>query len=196
MEDEKLTKEEIVHYQCQDIEEDYDQMFAAGLQWTMDEEEAKDAQEHALEYKRERDALKIQIDELKKAHAMELTRMKAAYQAEMATLREERNRLAHCQGARPVDEATDNEPTVTIVEVVNLVKERFTKIGAMEVSTLLFHLAGEKGIMTNEIFKLIDGIVPAVLSRDTQHQSFNFNNTVHQVNVNNQVKNRFMPPES
>lgn len=194
MEDEKLTKEEIMHYQCQDIEEDYDQMFAAGLQWTMDEEEAKDAQEHALEYKRERDALKIQIDELKKAHAMELTRMKAAYQAEMVTLREERNRLAHGHGVKPVDEAVDREPSVTIAEVVSLVKERFTKNGAMEVTTLLFHLAGEKDIMTKEIFKLIDGIVPAVINRE--HQSFNFNNTVHQVNVNNQVENRFMPPES
>lgn len=187
MEDEEMTKEEIIHYQCQDIEE-YDRMFAAGLQWTMDEEEAKDAQEHALDYKHERDALKYQIEELKKSHAMELARVKAAYQAEMATLREERNRLAHCQGARPVDEATDNEPTVTIVEVVNLVKERFTKIGAMEVSTLLFHLAGEKGIMTNEIFKLIDGIVPAVINRE--HQSFNFNNTVHQVNINSEVENK------
>ena len=188
MEDEELTREEWIHYQCPDIEEECDQMFAAGLQWTL-EEEAKDAQEHALEYKRERDALNIQIDELKKAHAMELTRMKAAYQAEMATLRGERNRLAHCPGTRPVDEIADSAPLVTIAELVNLVKERFTKLGAMEVSTLLFHLAGEKGVMTDEVFKMIDGIMPTVINRE--HQTINIHEP-KQVNINPQkVENKY-----
>ena len=188
MEDEDMTTEEIVHYQCQDIEEDYDRMFAAGLQWTMDEEEAKDARDHALEYKRERDALKNQLEGLQKVHAMELTRMKAAYQAKMATLREERNRLAHYPVQCPIEKTVDSKPSLTIAEVVNLVKERFTKNGALEVSTLLFHLAGEKNILTNEVFKLIDGIVPAVINRE--HQTFNFNNTVQQVNVNSEVENK------
>ena len=84
-----MTREEAVHYQCPDIEE-YDRMFAAGYNQTMEEEEEKYAQKHALEYKRENDVLRVQIQEQRKSHEMEIARLKAYYEAEVSKLKKKK----------------------------------------------------------------------------------------------------------
>lgn len=189
--DEEMTEEEIIHYQMQgELDSDYDFMFAAGLRQTMEEEEERDAKEHALEYKRECDALRNQLHEQKKLHELEITRLEAQYKAELNRLRMERNRLAHePQEQRPV--ASDSsEMKLGVSEVAAHVKERFSKTGAEEVSTMLYHFAMEHECLTRETFRLIDGIVPAVIQRDKPHQSVDIT-TAGQVNINPEVHNHY-----
>lgn len=190
--DEEMSREEIIHYQMQgDLENDYDFMFAANLRQTMEEEEERDAKEHALEYKRECDALRNQLREQKKSHELEMTRLEAQYKAEIDQLRMERNKLAHESMAQQASPKPDeDEMKLGVTEVATHVKERFSKTGAEEVSTMLYHFAMEHDCLTKEIFNLIDGIVPAVILRDTPHQTFNMSNVQQFNNKPHQVINR------
>ena len=185
--DDVMTKEEIIHYQMQgDLANDYDFMFAANLKQTMEEEEERDAKEHALEYKRECDALRNQLREQKKSYELEITRLEAQYKAEINRLKKERNRLAHEPSTHPASsKADEKELKMGVSEVAAHVKERFSKPGAEEVCTMLYHFAMEHNCLTKDIFILIDGIVPAIIKREMPHQTFNMPN-VQQFNNNPQ----------
>ena len=79
---------------------------------------------------------------------------------------------------------------LSLNEVAIHVKERFSKSGADEVCTMLYHMAIERGILEEDIFKLIDGIVPAVIQRDKPQQTVEIPHA-GQVNINpQQVINR------
>ena len=159
-------------------------------------------------YRQERDALQGQIEEMRKRHAMELARMEAQYRAELEALRKENSKLIRwpskrraegsvekeieekgvgesveeaSEGAGSVVEAGVQELVFGLEEVAAHVKERFSKSGGEEVSTMLYHLAVEHGVLSEETFRLIDGIVPAILHRDLPQQNITVSN-VNQLN--------------
>ena len=190
---EDMTQEEAIHYQCQDIEE-YDRMFAAGLKQTMEEEEEMYAKEHALEYKRENDVLRYQLQEQRKTHEMEIAQIKATYETAIKELRHERNMLAH----EPVttynvqnQNSNPDELTLTVTEIVDHVKENFSQSGAQEVSTMLFQFVVNHNHLDKGTLKRICDIVPSIINRDRQQNNLGIN-TVQQLNINPQtVTNNF-----
>lgn len=174
-----------------DPDADYDFMLAANLKQTMDE--AYD--DRAEQYKQERDNYKYRLEEQKKTHAAELARLEANYKAEIARLKTQLEQQpqqpqAATQTQAETPNATATDPAFTITEMVALVKERFSKSGADEVSAMFYSLAAEHQYLEGDVIKLINGIVPAVLQRDSRNQYFElpnvqqFNNNPGNVNNN------------
>ena len=129
--------------------------------------------------KRKYDALRNQIREQKLFYESEITRLEEHYKDEINRLEIELNKSAH--EASPKSEK--EEMKLDVSEVVAYVKERFSKSGAEEMSIMLYHFAGEHDCLTKKIFKLIDGIVPAIMHRDALHQTFSMPN-IQQFNNN------------
>ena len=136
--------------------------------------------------KQECDNLKARIDEIQKSHEMEQAKMEAQYKAEIEKIRKERIMLAHAPEVKPEPETKPKELTLTLTEIADHVKARFSKSGADEICTLLYGKAAEHGYLGEETFKLIDGIVPAVLKRDKPQQTIEIPK-VQQVNINPQT---------
>lgn len=143
--------------------------------------------------KEERDCLKAQIDELQKSHEMELAKMEAQFKAEIDKIKKERNKLAH-EPETSQEQVSANgtkELTLTLSEITAFVKERFSKSGADEICTMLYGKAAEHGYLGDNTFKLIDGIVPAVIERDKPLHKVDISQA-NQVNINPQeVVNHF-----
>jgi hypothetical protein len=145
----------------------------------------------ARQYLQERNALKMELEELQASHAMELARMEAQYQAEVEKLRAENNRFIRWPSKKRPDaqepaQWSSNVLMFNLDEVADYMKERFSKSGAEEVSAMLYHLAVKHGALGEETLKLIDSIVPAILKRSTLHQIFNLQH-VEQFNNNPQL---------
>ena len=139
------------------------------------------------ELKQERDSLLAQIEALKKIHEMEMARMEAKYKAEVQSIKEERNKLAHEPAVKAEPEAISKpkELTLTLSEIAVFVKDRFSSSGANEICTMLYGKAAEHNFLGEDTFKVIDGIVPAVLKRDVPHTKIDIP-TAQQVNINPQ----------
>ena len=161
-----------------DPDHDYDFMFAAGMKQTMDEV----YNDRTEQYKQERDTYKFRFEEERKAHAADVARIDANYKAEIARLKALLDQQPQQETpAKKIEGRT--EPSFTIAEMVALVKERFSKSGADEVSAMFYSLAAEHQYLDGDVLKLINGIVPAVLQRDRQNQYFEMPN-VQQFNNN------------
>lgn len=179
-EEDAPTEEEIVAYQTagDDPDRDYDFMFAAGLKQTMDEA----YNDRTEQYKQERDTYKYRYEEERKAHTADVARIDANYKAEIARLKALLEQQPQQEiPAKKTEGKT--ELSFTIAEMVALVKERFSKSGADEVSAMFYSLAAEHQYLNGDVLKLINGIVPAVLQRDRQNQYFEMPN-VQQFNNN------------
>ncbi len=137
--------------------------------------------------KQERDNLRARIDDLQKSHEMELAKMEAQYKAEIDKIRKERNKLAHEPEANKeqVPATETKELTLTLSEVAAFVKERFSKSGANEICTLLYSKAAEHSYLGEETFKLIEGIIPAIIKRDKPQNNVDIQHA-GQVNVSPQ----------
>ena len=125
---------------------------------------------------------------------MEKARLEAQYKAEIEKVRKERNMLAHAPVVEHEPEAKPKELTLTLTEIADHVKARFSKSGADEICTLLYGKAAEHGYLGEETFKLIDGIVPAILKRDKPQQTIEIPK-VQQVNINPQTVNNHLKDE-
>lgn len=142
----------------------------------------------AKRYRQERDELLLQLEEAQKAHAMELARQEARYKSEIKKWQEDSNRLIRWPLKKrptplfPSDQSAD-VLVFSINDVAEHVKERFSRSGAEEVCTMLYRFAVEYGCLSEETFRQIDSIVPAILKRDTPHQIFELSN-VQQFNNN------------
>ena len=179
-EEESPTVEEIVAYQTagEDPVPDKDYMFTSGLSQYLD----KVFDDRTEQYKQERDTYKYRFEEERKAHAADVARIDANYKAEIARLKALLDQQPQQETpAKKIEGKT--EPSFTIAEMVALVKERFSKSGADEVSSMFYSLAAEHQYLNGDVLKLINGIVPAVLQRDRQNQYFEMPN-VQQFNNN------------
>lgn len=162
-------------------------MFTVHLRRAMEKKEKRDAQKYALEYKRECDVLRIQLQELKKIHELEITRLEAQYTAEINRLKMECDKLAHEPSTHQASFKSDDEDLkLSVSEVTAHVKEVFSKPCVVEACTMLFHLAMEHDCQNKEIFKLINGLLSAAIQRVAPYQIFNIPN-VQQLNMNPQV---------
>lgn len=125
-------------------EGDYDFMFAANLQQTM-EEAFNDRTE---KYKQERDTYKVRYEELK--YDIKVAQLQAKYQAADAQLKVRKDRPAK-------DGIIEShpEPAFTVKEIVAYVKENFSKSGADEISALLYRLAAEHHYLEGDVLNLI-----------------------------------------
>jgi len=83
-------------------------------------------------------------------------------------------------------ELLPSQPSLTIAEMAAHVKARFSKSAAEEFCAMLYKLSLAHNYLDESNFRLIDGIVPAILERDKPHQTFDMPN-VHQFNNNPQT---------
>lgn len=133
----------------------------------------------AMRYREERDALRLQLEEMRKSHAMELARLEAEYKVEIEALREDNEKLIRWPLKKKPSLLTQsgqgsNVLVFSINDVAAHVKERFSRSGGEEVCTMLYRFAVEYGNLSEETFKLIDSIMPAIMKRDHPHQTFEF----------------------
>lgn len=131
----------------------------------------------AKQYREERDALRSQLEEMRKSHAMELARMEAKYRAEIKELMEENSRFFRRPSKRRSASLKAAGRTdilmLDIQDVAAHVKERFSRSGGEEVSAMLYRFAVEHGNLSEETFRLIDSIIPAIMKRDHPNQTLN-----------------------
>lgn len=74
---------------------------------------------------------------------------------------------------------------LSVSEMIEIVKERFSKSGADEFYGMISNLAVKHGCMNESLWKMIDGIVPAVIERDKPRQTVRIPHAA-QVNINPQ----------
>lgn len=72
---------------------------------------------------------------------------------------------------------------LSVSEMIEIVKERFSKSGADEFYGMISNLAVKHGWMNESLWKMIDGIVPAVIERDKPRQTVRIPQA-GQVNIN------------
>lgn len=138
-----------------------------------------------LNYKEELERLKKKFEYLKKQHRNEKSHIKEQYEYEINRLRKELEEMA-------LEKRRQEDPRVLLFsfsEMVEIVKARFSNSAANEFCNLLYNLATKHGYLNEEISKTIDGIVPAVLNRETIHQTIEFNDPKHVYINPKEVKN-------
>lgn len=146
-----------------DAESDF--MFARGLRETEELEEKREAQEHALEYLHECEALRREVYDLKRGHELEMARQEAQYNSKIADLK---------------------AAVFNISEMVEYVKNNFPLSSAKDFKTMCYRLLLKRGDGVDvNIVKLLDGIEDAIRQREAKSQSINFA-SVSQVNINPQ----------
>jgi hypothetical protein len=74
---------------------------------------------------------------------------------------------------------------LSVSEMIEIVKERFSKSGADEFYGMISNLAVKHGCMNEAMWQMIDGIVPAVIERDKPRQTVRIPHAA-QVNINPQ----------
>lgn len=146
--------------------------------------------------KQERDTLRARIDDLQKSHEMEMAKMEAQYKAEIDKIKKERNQLAHEPEASKelVSAIEPKELTLTLSEVAAFVKERFSKSGANEICSMLYSKAVEHDYLEEDTFKLIEGIIPAIIKRDIPQQKVDVSQA-GQVNIGSLTVNNHLKEE-
>lgn len=134
----------------------------------------------------ENNELQQRLDELQHTNEVERNRIEAKYQAEIAELKQRINESApKTVSDEDAHKSKPAELTLTISELTDYVKERFSKSGGDEVSTMLYHIAMERGNLDEETFRLIDSIGPAIWKRDLPFTKVEIP-TAQQVNINPQ----------
>lgn len=158
-----------------DEEEADEQRFRLSLEGT----EESQSLDLAKRYREERDTLRAQLEEMQKSHALELARLEAEYKAVTEDLLKENGKLIHWPSKKkpkPLPQANpgSNLLVFSLNDVAAHVKERFSKSAGEEICTMLYRFALEYGSLSEETFKLIDSIMPAIMKRDHPHQTFEF----------------------
>ena len=184
--DEYLHIERVTDYGY-DSQEEYDLMFAAGYNQTM-EEAGNDKEE---QYKQERDTFKYQLDQLKKNYESDLARLESEYQKEIEQLKEELAQESKEQAKVTTEDSTQtNELTFTVTEIANDAKQWFHESGALEITNLLYRLAKKHQNYDDGLWDLIGSITPAVERRTTPHQTVEIPHA-GQVNISPQQVNNY-----
>lgn len=133
----------------------------------------------AMHYREERDALQLQVEEMRKSHAMELAKLEAEYKAEIELLQAENEKFIRWPSRKRVGKLPQSGqgPDVLVFnlnDVVAHVKERFSRSGGEEICAMLYRFAVEYGNLSKETIEQIDSIMPAIIYRDLPHQTFKF----------------------
>lgn len=190
----KISSDEYLYHKKEfepvcDTQEEYDRMFAAGYNQTMEEAE-NDKEE---QYKQERDTYKYQLEQLKKSYEADLEKIEAKYQDEIAALKKdlEKNVASRPkEGTGKVEEP--KELYMTINEIVSDAKVWFHESGASELTNMLYrYIRRHKYHENTELWDEVEGIIPAVEKRTAPVQQVDIA-TAGQVNISPQkVENKF-----
>lgn len=126
--------------------------------------------EESSQEKEELSALEKRIEEMQKLHNDELLELRSKYQSEIEELKRQ---LEEKSASTAMDENNESEEEfmLPVSEMVAIVKERFTEIGANEFYGMLSKLAVQHGHMSEEDWQMMDGIVPAVIQRGKLQQT-------------------------
>lgn len=170
--------------------EEYDKMFAAGYNQTMEEAE-NDKEE---QYRQECNNLRCQLGELKKSYEARLVEKEAKYQLEIETLKNElmaakAEQADKVKGNKTV--AVETPPTafsLTVAEMASYVIKNFSESAANEFINLYYHFAIQYNNLDDDASKIMDGIIPAIHRRNAPHTQIEIP-TAHQVYVNPQNVN-------
>lgn len=85
----------------------------------------------------------------------------------------------------PLASGNVDDLMLSVSEMIEIVKERFSKSGADEFYGMISNLAVKHGCMNEDMWQMIDGIVPAVIERDKPRQTVRIPHAA-QVNINPQ----------
>lgn len=175
-----------------DTQEEYDRMFAAGYNQTMEEAE-NDKEE---QYKQERDTYKYQLEQLKKSYEADLEKIEAKYQDEIAALKNDLDKKAASMSKEDTDRVeVPEELYMTIDEIVSDAKEWFHESGASELTNMLYRYIRKHRYHENtELWDKIESIIPAVEKR-TAPQTLVDMPYVSQVNINPHEVNNHVKEE-
>ena len=158
---------------------------------------ARELRNTAEQYKQERDEIRSIYAEQMRNHAKEKARMEAKFQAELEEMRQRLEQSTIASQApvveaplmeTAVEDASPKELTLTVSEIVSDVKERFSKQGATELSTMLYRMATKHRYLDESLWVLIESIDTAIEKRDALRQTFNIP-SAQQVNINNETVN-------
>lgn len=184
-EEEEITPEEARHYQWPDDEAEYDYMFAAGYNQTMEEAEKKEEAEKAEQYKQERDELQRQIVELRKEYEAKMAQREMVFRTEMESMRQEMVAQFEVMVTRQAEQMKQVEArmsegfAITVADMTKYVKEFFSVEAANQFINMYYHFALPCNNLDDA--KLMDEIIPAIHQRLTLHQSYHID-TVKQFN--------------
>jgi cell division FtsZ-interacting protein ZapD len=159
--------------------------------WKLDESQL-------LMFNTQIEELMKQSEEQQTNYELELARVEAKYQAEVAELKRQLEQKANEEENVQRVEFTPSHPkqgqSLMIDEMVKHVKQRFSKSAAEEFCTMYYHLAMEHGGLDEETSKLVDSIVPAILQRDVPQHTLNID-TATQVNLGPKEVNNYIKEE-
>jgi len=111
------------------------------------------------QYKQEYDDALAQCEEQKKTYERKLALLKANYESIIKELEEK---------IKPgeVGKCVKDELAFPVVEMLDHVKERFSKAAAEEFITMYYRLALKFGKLDEKTCEMIDGIIPAIILRE------------------------------
>lgn len=166
-----------------DSQEDFDARFGIGFNHAL----GMFAKEDEEQGKEELDALKDQLEQLRKNYEADLKKIEANYQDEIAALKKDLNKKTPSktkEGTVRVEAPT--ELYMTINEIVSDAKEWFHESGASELTNMLYRYIKRHNYNLNtELWDEVESIIPAVEKR-TAPQTLVEMPHVGQVNINPQ----------
>lgn len=141
----------------------------------------------ADQYKQERDEAKQQCEDQKYYYEMELSRLESEY---LQMIRELEARLDTLpaipqEGQQNYGDSSNQEMSFTVLEMAEFVKKQFDRAGGADFTNMFYQLARKYNHLDEDICRIVDGIVPAILQRNTLHQTLEFHDT-NMVNINPQ----------
>jgi len=144
-------------------------------------------------HKRERDDMVRLYNEQKTDYEKQIMRLESHHKAEIEKLQEQLDWKTQeaARTATPILPSL-TEPTgeyFTIEDQIAFVKEKFSKPNADAFSYMIYHLAVDKKILDENLFRLVDSIDTAIRERDAKNQ-INIQEA-GQVNLHSQVENNY-----
>lgn len=169
-----------------DGDEDKEEILADAYNQALEEDAIiKDKQ-----YKQECEALRNQLEQLKKFYENDLESIEAKYQAEIIALKKNLDKKAAAKAkSEETQNVTPQESYITISEIVSDAKVWFHESGASELTNLLYRYIKRHNYQDrDQLWEQIDSIIPAVEKRIAPQQNLSFDSP-GQVNINSEVNN-------
>lgn len=135
-------------------------------------------------------------EEMQQSHELEVSKMKAKYEAEITKLKQQLALLsgnkAVVDGHEPEVNPNSKDLVLDVAEMVAHVKDRFNETAAYQFCNMFYSLAIKHGKIDDEASALMDSVIPAIHEREARHQTINIPTAQHVYvnpqNVNNNTK--------
>ena len=179
-----------------DETEDYDRMFAAGYQQTV-EEDMNDKDEQFREERKMLENqiknLKLQLEEQQKNYEAKMKDRELVFMAEMESMRKEL--LDKCQKAiisyeklataHAIEVHHPKSFSLAVSDMVVYVKKFFSESAANQFINMYYHYAIKYNRVGDEVSQLMDGIIPSIQQRNIPYTKIDIP-SAGQVNINPQ----------